>query len=281
MKMISDLDYTTTDGQHTYYNSSMLDNVEPLAGFYSSNITLHQAIDTLSSEQPFINFALPLSTDDFNLLNQLQIISTQEYHNFGKLENLNDEIKTFLESLAEKNSKISDSASTLITTLVKDIVSSSKQGDSAWVLVRAYIDNNQHDLPNWHTDPCLGLLNCIANEHVIVFSLKGPSTLFYPIDTEEREEFNLKSNIENYLNFTDTDTDIELQQRKELAKMINVFNAISANYGEGTVFLSGETFGAVHSVPPIHEERLFVAVAPSSKLVIQQLEDRIKKANEE
>ena len=89
----------------------------------------------------------------------LQIISTQEYHNFGKLENLNDEIKTFLESLAEKNSKISDSASTLITTLVKDIVSSSKQGDSAWVLVRAYIDNNQHDLPNWHTDPCLGLFN--------------------------------------------------------------------------------------------------------------------------
>ena len=84
---------------------------------------------------------------------------------------------------------------------------------------------------NWHTDPCLGLLNCIANEHVIVFSLKGPSTLFYPIDTEEREEFNLKSNIENYLNFTDTD--IELQQRKELAKMINVFNAISAILASG------------------------------------------------
>lgn len=247
---------------------------------------LHQVIAQLSPEQPFSSFDLRLSEDEMGLLNQMHVYSKKEYSSFGGIQNLGSDLKLFIESLAPENDKISSPIVELIVRLVNEVVLGSQQGESAWVLARAAVANNRYDLPDWHTDPCIGE-ECKDNESVVIFTLKGPSTLFYLLPTEMREEFNFKSDTENYIgnetlaplvpmDSTDNSEYYELRKREELAGMINISAASSVNHGQGSVFLAGSDYGAVHTVPPIHEERLFIAIFLASKDEIKELEEQIK-----
>ena len=104
-------------------------------------------------------------------------------------------------------------------------------------MIRAFIASNDFDLSDWHTDASLRAAKdeiCLENdEHVAVFTLKGPHTMFTFLPTKEmREEFNIKADIENYPSTVDD----ELLKRKALHQMLNVSNLVSANFGQGSVF---------------------------------------------
>ncbi len=256
----------------------------------------HQVIAQLSLEQPALSFDLRLSADDKNLLNQLHIYTEQKYNNFGDLQNLSSGLKLFIESLAPENDKISNPITELIVKLVNNVV----LDESAVVSARASVGTSQFDFHDWHTDPCIAQIldhtsddrGCKKNEHIAVFSLKGPSTLFSLLPAEKRavsllelaersEEFNLKANVRNYfgnethaplisIDSTDNYVDYELLKRQELEKMIDTFGTFSGNFGQEYAFLTG-TYGAVHAVPPIHEERLFIAVSSANQEEIKKI----------
>ena len=295
-------DYSLGECSSTYFNSSALVNTNYFCSVnegQNCNEELHQVIAQLSPERPFLSFDLRLSTDDISLLNQLHIHTKQEYSNFGELQNLSSDLKFFIESLAPENDKISNPIAELIAKLVDDVVLGNQQGESAWVLVRASIANSEFDLPDWHTDPCIAqafdnsyddIRNCKKNEHNVIFSLKGPSTLFSLLPAEKREEFNFKADIMNYfgnethvplilIDSTDNNVDSELLKRQELAKIVNTSDIFSVDFGQGYVFLASNTYGAVHTAPPIHEERLFIAVFPGGKEEVRKLEEKLKLVN--
>ncbi len=296
-------DYSLGECSSIYFNSSALVNTNNFCSInegQNRNEELHQVIAQLSPEQPFFKFDLRLSADEISLLNQLHIYTKQEYNNFGELQNLSSDLKLFIESLAPENDKISNPIAELIAKLVNDVVLGNQQGESAWVLARASVANSEFDLPDWHRDPCIAqalsnsvddILNCKKNEHNVIFSLKGPSTLFSLLPAEKREEFNFKADIMNYFGnethaplistSTDNSVDYEWLKRQELAKMLDSFDIYSVNFGQGYAFLTGMTYGAVHTAPPIHEERLFIAVFADGKEEVKKLEEKMKLVNSE
>lgn len=256
---------------------------------------IHQVIAQLSPDQPFLSFDLRLLADEISLLDQLHIHTNKTYSNFGEFQTLGSDLKFFIESLASENNKISNLIANLIVKLTNDIISSNQQGEVAWVFVKASVASNEPYLPDWHTDLCMtqaldnspnDTQQCKKNEHYVIFSLKGPSTIFSLLPAEKREEFNHKANLSNYMgnetqssllsvDSTCRSIDYELLKRRELAKMINILDTFSVNFGQGYAFLAGNAYGAVHSPPPIHEERLFIAVFPGSKEEIKKLEKKM------
>lgn len=95
-------------------------------------------------------------------------------------------------------------------------------------------------------------------------SLKGKSTLFYNLPQEQRREFYLL---------------LDNQNRNSLARLLDRSKAISAKFGQATIYVVGAEHAAVHSEPPIHEGRIFLSILPGSKTQIQELYERWNKSD--
>lgn len=61
------------------------------------------------------------------------------------------------------------------------------------------------------------------------------------------------------------------ENRETIANMLNRSQSISALPMQGTIYIVGTNSSAVHSEPPIHEERLFLSIVPGNKSEIQEL----------
>ena len=69
----------------------------------------------------------------------------------------------------------------------------------------------------------------------------------------------------------------ELQEqdaRAKLAELLDPAKAVTASSGQGTIFIVGADFAAVHSEPPIKEQRLFISIVPGSQTDIEELDKR-------
>lgn len=216
---------------------------------------IKHSLKRLTASTPFTHFTIPLSNKEIVSLRHMQITQPSVYDNYGRLDHLSSELNEFIKSLNPNNSRLSQSISRLITTVVnKVIVGLGKT--SAWITVRASIATDYWDIPRWHTDgyyypPYEG------EQHKVVITLKGPGSLFYPLPNELREKFYaLQFDPEN---------------RETLANMLDRSKSISAPAQSGTLYMVGTKYAAVHSEPPIHEERLFMSIVPGSAADIQAL----------
>ena len=80
-------------------------------------------------------------------------------------------------------------------------------------------------------------------------ALKGKQTLFYAVSQDVRKEF-----------------DLHRDNRAFLSNLLNAAQAESTPKGYGAFFLVGDDeSAAIHSEPPIHEERLFISVLPGRR----------------
>ena len=61
------------------------------------------------------------------------------------------------------------------------------------------------------------------------------------------------------------------ENRETIANMLDISQSIAAGPGHGAIYIVGTKYAAVHSEPPIHEERLFLSIVPGSKSEIQEL----------
>lgn len=215
-----------------------------------------KSLGLLNQNKPFINFDIGLSQEEINNLNNMRIDTPSVYDNFGKLDHLINELDGFVKSLNKNNANLSKLISILINKLVNDIVLGF-QKETAWVTIRSSIATNLWDSPRWHTDgyyysPYIGA------QYKVSFTLKGPASLFYPLPYDLRQKFNsLQFDPEN---------------REKIANMLETSQAISAiAQRQGTIYIVGTNYAAVHSEPPIHEERLFLSIVPGSKSEIQEL----------
>jgi hypothetical protein len=143
-----------------------------------------------------------------------------------------------------------------ITNSVKD----SHHKENAWLMVLAFVPTDNYNIPRWHIDPFYFL----PEETPLKFiaTLKGPSTLFYFLPEERRKEFALL-NPYHHENWRDVFDPSRVTQAKK---------------GEGAFFITGNMDrGAVHSEPPIHEERIIFSVIPANEEELEMLRRNWKK----
>lgn len=223
-------------------------------------LTIHEVkecLKNLNTNQPFSNFNLGLSQEEVNNLNAIRIDSTNAYDNFGNLNLLNDQLDEFLKIVNGENAQLASAISSSITTLVRTIIDAFAK-ETAWITVRASTPTHSWDIPRWHTDGYY-YSPYIGDQHKVVITLKGPSSLFCPLPFELRPQF-------NFLQF-------DSKNREIVADMLKIIKAQSSiSQQQGTVYIVGNSsHAAVHSEPPIHEERLFLSIVPGNKSEIQEL----------
>lgn len=246
--------------------------VNPILAMAGKNIIkeplsnkVQTAINELGPDHSFAYYDLQLSDDEIKILKSLKINTIEAYSNYDNLKNLGSEVIAFLKSLNKENEATAEAASQTIVRIVNDIVQASGQ-ETAWVTVRSFIPMSEYDLPRWHTDgyyyePRTG------NPYKFALTLKGAPTLFYRLPANERVAFSAlqrKGTAENEYN------------RQALADLLGFSpEAISiARPTQGVVFIVGSDIAAVHSEPPIHEERLFLSILPGSKAQIKEWKDQ-------
>jgi len=228
---------------------------------------IQTAIKALSPSRSFVYYDLHLSENEKSAVNALKINKTDSYNNYANLNALGPEVREFIKTLGlgKGNETNAKEVARLIVRLVNEILQASGQ-ETAWVAVRAFTPTSEYDVPRWHTDgyyfePYSG------NLYKFALTLKGPPTLFYRLPDNKREEFyalwrkGTEQNDYNRQAFADM-----LGQSKEAISIAQAY--------QGAVFIVGSNNAAVHSEPPIKEERLFISILPGSKTQIKEWESK-------
>ncbi len=67
-----------------------------------------------------------------------------------------------------------------------------------------------------------------------------------------------------------------MKDRLFMAQLCSYISPLSFNRGEGAFFRASDAInGAVHSEPPIHEERVFFSMVPCDESDLASMEERI------
>lgn len=230
-----------------------------------AGLGLEDSIQTLNTRS-FAFYDLHLSPDEQRALQQVKISSTEQYNNFGHLDTLQFEVKTFISSLGKGNETLAASVSVLIARLVQDVLRASGR-ETAWVCIRAFTPTDEYDTPRWHTD---GYYYAPYEGESCKFALalKGPGTLFYQETPEGRMQFKV---------LQQNGREDDHYNRQPLADLLSQHPERSASPGllQGAVFIVGsEGRAAIHSEPPIPEERLFLSILPGTPEQIKEWENR-------
>lgn len=222
---------------------------------------IQRSVSKLSADTPFIIFDLMLSEDEVDCFKKLKIGSSICYNNYGDLVNLECGTKSFLQSLDNEN-EISELAARVITKMVIQSLIGCGQ-ESAWVTLRAstntdaHVDADKFDIPRWHRD---GIFYSSSNlKYKIVTALKGAQTLLYPQDSFN----NLSSTMQERFRLLSEGEETK-DSREARAKMLDMSKVISAKPHCATIFVVGADNAALHSEPPIREDRLFLSILPGS-----------------
>lgn len=179
------------------------------------------------------------------------------YDRFGALGELQGELIEFFKGLGSHSEDVAKRAARVIERTVEFVLQTTGK-ESAWVCVRVFRESSFFDQPRWHTDGrYFGFDDLFKSQTCVKFAaaLKGPGTLFYPVSEEEGGVFQAHRNDRGFL-----------------ARFLDPQKAIQARPGEGAFFVVADPLhSAVHSEPPLTEDRLFFSVLPGSNEEIQEL----------
>ncbi len=227
--------------------------------YFDDQSLISQIHQQKTHHEPFITFDLGLSEKESEILDAIEINKTDEYNNFGKLENLKQDLPDFLRSATTADESQISVLSTMIEKLTTKVVSA-LDGETAWFALRAYTPTHKYDIPRWHTDYHF---TAFGSEHEVKFvtALKGDQTLLYPASAEERAQFI-----------------VEEHNRDKLNELFQPTDAISAKPGHGVIFVVGDpSYSAIHSEPKTDKNRLFLSVVVGNHSKVKELDERWNK----
>lgn len=218
---------------------------------------VEDALTQLSPVRTFIHFDIGFSSDEIAALQSLAITTVSDYECFGHLEQMEDDVFKYLNSLGS-NDPIS---MRILARKITDITQQTVLGfhaETAWVVLRASKPHSLFDIPRWHTDGYF-VEPYEGEQRKVVITLKGKDsgTRFYPLPKDLRDIFNALQ---------------DKGAREELAKLLTVCAPQTAHFGQGSIFISGIDYATVHSEPPIHEDRLFMSIFPTSFSKMPEIE---------
>ncbi len=233
--------------------------------FFSSSLTA-QVFDhmlDLLKESPygFSMIDLAITAEDVEDFHSIDIQKEYYYQQFGEIEQTENKIADFLSGIGTNERDLVERISNRLAEMANELVEVSGR-ETAWIHLHAFIPTSFFDLSNWHID---GYYYSITDPselvYKFVYTLQGPSTLFYPLPKGKRKEVSKHLFDRNYMH-----------------TFCSTGSAIHSNINQGVVFLAGKKeTAALHSEPPIQENRLFFSVVPCSKKQLEMLKNKIVK----
>lgn len=243
----------------------------------------------------FTSFDFPMTKTEKESLRTLKIGKFDEENNFGDLDQLTKQMEIFLNNLGTQENDAAQVVAILITRLTESILQAS-QKETAWVALRAFKETTAYDQSRWHMDG--GYYEPFdQTQFKVAITLKGPSTLFYPLSSLARYDF-FDFSSKSWKNIL-TLYDQPLQQKSKTEEQIqteknNIYSPLEKNFfdrcveasqiislptGQGMIFKVGDAaFAALHSEPPIKEDRLFISIVPCDFKDIDGMRQRLGKA---
>ncbi len=236
---------------------------------------LKRALVSLNAQNPFMDFNLGLSESEKHQFNRIVVEPCDCYNNYGNLRGLVVDLTIFFESMGndyDSSYVVAKSIHKIVQKIVRDL-----RAESFWLTMRIPNKSNLFDVPRWHQDgyyysPFRGFMYKIA------LTLKGPTTLFYNISSQDRKKFD--EIFDRKIEYKDENGQLQresygdtIEGRKELDKDIDHSKVHQPKLYTGTVFIVGDN-AAVHSEPPIHSDRIFISIVPGSKKQIQELQNK-------
>ena len=206
----------------------------------------------------FYFFDIGITEQDLADFNSLDVQAEKFYHQFGELSNTERGIADFLSKIGENDENLVLRVASRLTQITNQFMASS-QRETAWVHLRASVPTDRYDIPRWHMDgyyftPVEGYLM-----YKFAVTLVGPSTLYYPIPQELRRT-----------------AWRHMLDRKYMQEFCQADRVMSPKEGEGVVFLAGKkTESALHSEPPIHQNRLFFSITPCNEKQLAELKVKV------
>jgi hypothetical protein len=223
--------------------------------------SLGEALNELK-ENPygFVLCDLGITPWDLEHFSSIDIQREWIYHHFGELETVEESIANFIGEIGSNGRELSLQAASRLTEIAREVIEVSGK-ETAWVYLRSFVPIDRFDVPRWHVDgpyyPPNGpedlLFKCVV-------TLVGPTTLFYPLPLALRKT-----------------TEKTVSNRQYMKNFCKQEHIISPQRGEGAVFRGGQYTGltALHSEPPIHENRLFFSIVPCTEMQLPALNARV------
>jgi hypothetical protein len=202
---------------------------------------------------------LGFTSGDLADLGQIQIGTNKDLNEYGNLQDLRGKIADFLAALGPNEHSLVQRVAYKIDRITQEIVATSGR-EAAWVCLRAAIPNHKYDIPRWHMDGHY-FTQRTELQYKFILSLIGPSTLFYPISNQFTELRRIIwIHMANRL-FTD--------QLCERSRVMQPQTCI------GAYFIAGDpNRSALHSEPPISENRLVFSIVPCRRDQIALLKQK-------
>lgn len=217
----------------------------------------------LSSNNPFEHFKLPLSEEAKDEFGKMEIKASASLTIYGEFSSL----LATLNDWFTKNTGCDHTSRQFISQSISDIIYAIIKlfsAESARIDFRlTHVAHSGFDIPRWHIDG--DYLGDGSSQKKVVMALKGPGTLFYKADENDRSVLKKHQG-----------------DRLKLAELLQDKTKIDTTPpNHSTVFISGsDSQGGVHSEPPINGPRFFMAVIPLTKTQVSEVE-KTDKANQE
>ena len=223
--------------------------------------TINEALDEVKqSSSGFVLFDLGISSEDLALFNSIDIQREWVYHQFGELEKIEESIVKFIDEIGCNERGLALHIASRLKEITDQVIQSSGK-QTGWACLRSFTPTNRFDIPRWHVDGPYYIPNGPKDLiFKVVVTLVGPSTLFYPLSPDLRK---LSENA--------------LHNRPYMKNFCKKENIVSPNLGEGALFRAGRytALAALHSEPPIHENRIFFSIVPCSEEQLPDLKTRV------
>jgi hypothetical protein len=208
----------------------------------------------------FVLLDVGITPQDLEDFNSIDIQKEWIYHQFGELETLEESIANFISTIGSNGSEKSLQMASRLKQITQEVIEVSGK-NTAWICLRSFTPTNRFDVPRWHVDG--PYYNPASPEDLLfkfVVTLLGPSTLFYPLPLALRKT-----------------TEKMIHNKQYMKNFCKEENIVSPKLGEGAIFKGGQytTLTALHSEPPIHENRLFFSIVPCWELQLSALKARV------
>jgi hypothetical protein len=247
----------------------------------------YQQRDLLSlvQDRSFAFFDLGLSHEHIDLLKNLSIdISAKSaMNNYGDLETLASQVCDYLKTLGNCDADAQAASQIIYSIVSRDIAACGMQ--TGWVTLRAFNPNNLYDLPRWHTD---GSFYDGPNHlcYKLAYIFQGAPTLLLEVPDDVKAEMlsiQSKSGVTSAqvknLSRKELD-DLMYASKVKLAALLAQYTPSQVPADSGIIFITGDRDrkrAAIHSEPPMHENRLFMSIVPGSFQQIEQWRARSQK----
>lgn len=231
-------------------------------------------------EQDVVSFDINLTPEEKRSIENVNIAKELPQFNFyGPInEELVKNLAAYFSGLGENSEEIINAISGLVARIAKNATKDFEK-ESAWVMVRTSLPNNDFDVPRWHPDgKYFKPFDSEDKTYKLVMTIKGALTRFGEKINSEKFEQLMKESSNNYeLNHDNSEMfeKEDIRIRKEIDSVIREIKP--SRDGEAVYYLVGDENAKIHSEPKIDSPRIFMSVVAGSSDQVSELKERWEK----